>query len=146
MDAPGMIHPGPGATDPFDPVDVEDVRLRVVEPVLQWMLRPGELREYEIGWEPSMNPVDPEWSNMPGPVSPEGLPMDLVVRVTTSSSTLEHQLWIHGSWDKETLHHVAERLADDLQDWICEGVRWGEHPGPRQSPFSLVRSMMALPG
>jgi len=98
---------GPGIDDRFDPGDLDDVRGRVVMPVLDGLLRPGELRDVDLGRGPER---------------------EIWLLVTTSSG----RSWRSAFWfgpladPEETLGEVAFFLADRLEDWVCEDVVWGE--------------------
>jgi hypothetical protein len=41
---------GPGANDSFDPGDLDDLLARVVMPVVNSIIKPGELERVDLGW------------------------------------------------------------------------------------------------
>jgi hypothetical protein len=108
---------GPGADDLFDPWDLDDVRDRVVLPVVRSVLRPDELNGVEVGWGPGISPWNPD-----DPAD------ELWVLVhTTDESSWSCQIWDPvGGEQTETHGEVAYLLADRLEDWVCEGFAWGE--------------------
>jgi hypothetical protein len=98
----------------LDPADVPEVRRRVVEPVLAAMLRPGELDWLEVGC--STLDTTSWWS-----ASEFGAEVHVALAVRHERFTLplaEVGFWLRRAGD------LAERLADALQDWICE-TDWG---------------------
>jgi hypothetical protein len=97
---------GPGIDDRFDPEDLDDVRGRVVVPVLEGLLRPGELQGVEMGRGPTRQ---------------------IWLQVTASGRTWRSPFWFGPQDDpEETLGEVAYYLADRLEDWVCADVAWGE--------------------
>ncbi|MBT0767566.1 hypothetical protein KIH74_01435 [Kineosporia sp. J2-2] len=97
---------GPGVDDRFDPAALDDVRERVVLPVLEAVLRPGELERMELGQGPGQ---------------------ELLLRVMAAGRTWHGAFWFGPEADpEETLGEVAYYLADRLEDWVCEDVAWGE--------------------
>ncbi|GAB6900569.1 hypothetical protein [Kineosporia succinea] len=95
---------GPGIDDRFDSTDLEDVRDRVVVPVLDGLLRPGELEAADVARGPGQ---------------------EIRLAVTARGQTWNSGFWF-GADPEETLGEVAYYLADRLEDWICSDVAWGE--------------------
>jgi hypothetical protein len=114
----GMAHvSGPGSGDPFDPWDLDDVRERVVRPVLGSLIRPPDLERLDVGWGP----------REPGPPWPRSED-ELWLLVTAAGETWHSSLWqVELAEQLETLGQVAWTLADQLEDWVAEAVYWGEH-------------------
>jgi hypothetical protein len=97
---------GPGIDDRFDATDLDDVRGRVVHPVLDSLLRPGEMERVEVG----RGPAGEIW-----------------LRLTVAGHDWESAFWFGPQNDpEETLGEVAYFLADRLEDWVCREVAWGE--------------------
>jgi hypothetical protein len=97
---------GAGGDDPFDPWDLDDVRERVVMPVVSSLIRPADLQKVDVGWGPG----DELW-----------------VLVRADGATWHSQIWQIELADlMETMSDVAWALADRLEDWVCECVYWGE--------------------
>ncbi|GLY32153.1 hypothetical protein [Kineosporia sp. NBRC 101731] len=114
-------HPGPGAGDPFDPFALEDIRTRVVEPVLTWMLREGELEAYALGW------TDGDVHDWTEPENaPSGNHLTELTVIIRAGGQFQYCLWSPEQPDDETLDQVAHRFASSMQDWVAEWVRWGE--------------------
>lgn len=108
---------GPGADDLFDPWDLDDVRERVVLPVVRSVLGPDELRGVEVGW----GLVTYSWDR--GDPNDE---LGVLVR-TTGGASFRCQIWDPiGGEQTETHGQVACLLADHLEDWVCEDFVWGE--------------------
>lgn len=102
----------------LDPADVPEVRRRVVEPVLAAMLNAGEAAEVHLAIE------------MPGaswwtfPDSEEEPTVWLRLRV--EGEEFEHGVCKPGFWLDDAVE-IAEQLADQLRDWICEtSFGWGD--------------------
>lgn len=108
---------GPGSHDPFDPWDVEDVLERVVRPIVASLIRPADVRRVEVGW----GPRESAWW-------PFGRAEDeLWLLVATPGSVWHSQIWQLETADQlATLGAVAQRVADAMEDWVCEDVYWGE--------------------
>lgn len=148
-------------TRDLDLNDLDEVRRRVVDPVLAWMLRPGELVAAELVVAQDWPDTDNEdwawkrWPNNPEADRPGDAPnsLYLVVRAvgdeeqTAQLGTLGFSL--HDAAD------VAERLASTLADWICE-TRFGwadlrdwrglEIPEPPRDPLGRpVVGLWAVP-
>lgn len=97
---------GPGIDERFDSTDLDDVRDRVVRPVLEGLLRPGELQQMDVGRGPARQ---------------------IWLRLTVADRIWESAFWFGPQDDpEETLGEVAYFLADRLEDWVCEEVAWGE--------------------
>jgi hypothetical protein len=106
---------GPGGDDPFDPWDLDDVRERVVLPVVASLIRAPDVRRIDVGWGPR--------EAMPGFWSDD----ELWVLVDAAGSTWQSQIWqLELADQRQTLAEVAWELADRLEDWVCESVYWGE--------------------
>lgn len=108
---------GPGGDDLFDPWDIDDVRERVVLPVVRSVLRPNELRGVEVGWGLWTSSWD------------RGAPDDelWVLVHTTGEASFGCLIWDPvGGEQTETHGEVAYLLADRLEDWVCEDFAWGE--------------------
>jgi hypothetical protein len=43
---------GAGGADPFDPWDLDDLRERVVMPVVRSLIHPADLEKVDLGWGP----------------------------------------------------------------------------------------------
>ena len=97
---------GPGVDDRFDSADLEDVRGRVVMPVIEGLLRSGEVQQVAVG----RGPGEEIW-----------------LLVSAAGATWRSAFWFGTDPDpEETLGEVAYFLADRLEDWVCESVAWGE--------------------
>jgi len=142
-----MIHSaGAGGADPFDPWDLDDVRERVVMPVVSSLIRSADLEKVDVGWGPRepMVGFSGFLSNRPIPEDvPGGLHVfepdpaqqptllqaddELRLLVTAAGATWHSQLWqIESAEQMETMADVAWDLANRLEDWVCERVYWGE--------------------
>jgi hypothetical protein len=142
-----MIHStGAGGADPFDPWDLDDVRERVVMPVVCNLIRSADLEKVDVGWGP-MEPMLGFWEFLSERPTPEdglgGLYVfepdpaqkqtllqaddELWLLVTAGGATWHSQIWqIESAEQTETMADVAWALADRLEDWVCERVYWGE--------------------
>jgi len=97
---------GPGKDDRFDPCDLNDVRTRVVVPVLDGLLRPGELDRMTVGRGPAQ---------------------EIWLELTAGGRHWASAFWFGPLPDpEETLGEVAYFLADRLEDWVCADLAWGE--------------------
>lgn len=97
---------GPGIDDRFDSSDLDDIRGRVVMPVLEGLLRPGELQRVDVQRGPAR---------------------EIWLHVTASGRSWRSAFWFGPQEDpEETLGEVAYYLADRLEDWVCADVAWGE--------------------
>jgi len=146
--APMPHSTGPGGRDPFDPWDLEDVRERVVMPVISSLIPPADLETVDVGWGPrepmsgfgesrSTRPilkdgVEGLYFSERDPTQQPTLPQaddELWLLVTAAGATWHSQLWqIESAEQLETMTDVAWALADRLEDWVCERVYWGEQP------------------
>lgn len=97
---------GDGAADRFDPWDLDDIRARVALPVVASLVRPAELQHVDVGWRQD----------------------ELWVLVRAAGETWQAPIWeLYLAEPDETLADVAARLADRLEDWVCEtGFAWGQ--------------------
>ena len=134
---------GPGRDDPIDPQDLDDVRERVIHPVVSSLVRSPDLTRTDVGWG-TREPIMGFWSDPTPPGGgaflsqvmfrdagdrPTALQADgeLWVLVEAAGSTWHSQLWQPESSEQpQTLGQVAWDLADRLEDWVCEEVYWGE--------------------
>ncbi|GAB3266520.1 hypothetical protein [Kineosporia babensis] len=97
---------GPGIDDRFDSTDLDDIRQRIVTPVLEGLLRPGELQSVDLGRGPARQ---------------------IWLQVRAADRSWRAALWFGPEDDpQETLGEVAYYLADRLEDWVCADVAWGE--------------------
>jgi hypothetical protein len=138
---------GPGSDDRFDPRDLDDIRERVVLPVVSSLIATPDLTRIDVGWgprepilgfwfDPPMDPPGPEKeafsSRMvlrPAGEQPTELQADeeLWVLVAAAGSTWHSQIWqVESAEQRQTLSEVAWHLANQLEDWVCERVYWGE--------------------
>jgi hypothetical protein len=109
---------GPGCGDPFDPWDLDDVRERVVRPVVAALVRPADLRRVEVRWGPGEAAVVPVWHHGDE---------ELWALVEAAGSTWASSIWqLEAAEQLETLADVAWRLADQLEDWVSEDLYRGE--------------------
>jgi hypothetical protein len=137
---------GPGCGDRFDPWDLDDVRERVVLPVVSSLIRALDVSRIDVGWGPR-EPILGFWSDPPVPPvlgdeaftswmvlsetgeQPTALEADgeLWVLVEAAGSTWQSQIWqAEAAGHLQTLGEVAWELANRLEDWVCEQVYWGE--------------------
>ncbi len=118
---PPASHPRPGpVTDATDP-ELATLRRDVVEPVVTSVLSAQELEALELSW------------------GVDGDGADVWVRLTARGELFEH--WLSSpEWDGHAPRNpavLAERLADQLEDWVCETrFAWGER---RVAHFTLTR-------
>lgn len=111
VDAPELDRARPGiVTDALD-VTLRELRRRAVDPVIGGLLRPGELDELAVHWGEA------------------GLPEDVWVRLVAGGEVFL-QLLSSRAWEGEQragAEELAARLADHLEDWICETrFGWGQ--------------------
>ena len=131
---------GPGIHDRFDPWDLDDVRDRIVLPVVHSLFGPDELTRVEVDLRAGVRPVKPALpracrslvheshpshgsaaTNLPDPWE------ELWALVTVLRRTWKGAIWtIDGVAPEDTLDDIAFALADRLEDWSCENVFWGE--------------------
>lgn len=120
-----------GGRDPFDPRDVEDIRQRIVVPVVDSLIRSHELQELDVSLRPSISLTgffdETEGlvmrdGNMPSESSDS---MDLWVTVKARGETWNSQIWVNGD-EYETLGQAAQVFADLLEQWVNEGFARGE--------------------
>lgn len=127
------LSPNPDAAVPFDPFDLDRVRQQVVEPIVAALLHPGELDDLQVTWTTPQRLLHLEQYR--GQRHQE----DLFVLVTARGEEFYDILW-HPDWGIETTAAVGRRLADHLEDWVCETrFAWGER---RLVPESML---IALP-
>jgi hypothetical protein len=121
---------------------MDDVRERVVRPVVSALIRPPDLERVQVGWGPR-EPVLGLRSDRPAPganlhglyiaepaageLRPLRADDELWVLIAAAGATWHSQIWdIDTAEQLETLAEVAWALADRLEDWVCEAVYWGE--------------------
>ncbi|WP_019875458.1 hypothetical protein [Sporichthya polymorpha] len=136
--------------------DLDEVRRRVVDPVLSAMLRPGELVSADLVVADDWPDTDEtrwawkRWPNNPNAARPGDEPdsLYLVIRAIEGE---EHTAWLGTlGFYLHDVDDIVERLVSDLNDWICETrFGWGqlrgmdtEPPGPRAEPSG--RSVVGL--
>lgn len=117
---------GPGAGDPFDPFDLDDVRMRVVMPVVTALVSPADLKRVEIGWvsllpRGQISPVRGALAADPGDDD------NLWVVVTAAGSKMECELWQRDQIAPyDTLGEAAFQFAIRLEEWVDGCIGWGE--------------------
>jgi hypothetical protein len=111
------------AEELFEPMgDLEVIKQRVVVPVVSSLLKREELLGIDL-WRGAPSP---EWDFGAAMM---GKPGDIWVRVTAITETWVGSLWAAGPVNRhgEELSHVADQLANRLEDWVCEtSFAWGE--------------------
>jgi hypothetical protein len=118
---------GPGANDPFDPHDLDEVRMRIVMPVVTSLIRPGELERVTVEWSPPLTHDDSVPLGPAGTGRPRKGDEQLRVLVVARGSTWESSIWASDvNAPDDTMDRIAFRFADQLEDWVCECVAWGE--------------------
>lgn len=141
---------GPGANDPFDPDDLDDVLARVVMPVVSSIIKPGELQQVDLGWGPRLpegeeEKADRELLSTTYGIEADNGGNDLYVLVVASGRTFEWPVWKPEFREPgETLDSIAFSFADVLEDFVFDCVApWGELriaryaiPERRSSPHS----------
>lgn len=110
---------GPGAQDRFDPYDLEDVRERIVLPIVNSLITPDELRQVDVGWGPRLpRTVDQLlWAQRHLPDQSK----DLWVLVRAAGKTLEWQLWLPTNPQNDpmaTLGDIAFDYALRVEQWV----------------------------
>jgi hypothetical protein len=113
---------GPGADDLFNPHDLDEVKNRVVMPVVMSLIGPDQLETVEVGW----GPLSPDLAEDGKPM---GWDRDLWVLVVASGYSLELQLWqpenTQNSPD-DTLDEIAFGYALRVEQWVDDCFGWGE--------------------
>jgi hypothetical protein len=109
---------GPGGSDPIDPSDVDDLRTRVVLPVVAGLIRPPDLEIVDVGG----GTREPVWDYGP-PVSPTVIEFDEAFSNSSPSSTS----MAFGS--SITLSGPRERILRQVDDelWVlvtAAGSTW----------------------
>jgi len=108
----GWPTPPTGDTDASDPA-LADVRRRVVDPVVASLFTPGEIDELTLQWE--------------SPPRSGNVWVRLVAGGEPFEAPLIHEA-VDGSDEREPVEAVAARLADWLEDFVCETeFAWGQH-------------------
>jgi hypothetical protein len=101
--------PGP-VTDAVDPV-LRELRRRAVDPVVASLLSPDEVDEVSVHWGAGGEPGD-VW-------------VRLVARGELFQDLLSSSAWEGTGRAGPAV--LAERLADHLEDWLCETrFAWGQ--------------------
>ncbi len=101
-----------GETDASDPA-LADLRRRVVDPVVASLFTPDELDELALQWE--------------SPPRSGNVWVRLVAGGERFAATLIEEP-LDDSAERESLEDVAARLADRLEDFVCETeFAWGQH-------------------
>jgi len=110
-DAPGRDWARPGDVTDASDATLRELRRRAVDPVVAGLLQPGELDELTVHWGEA------------------GLPGDVWVRLVARGEAFT-QLLSSSDWEGEQragAEELAARLADQLEDWICETTfGWGQ--------------------
>jgi hypothetical protein len=108
---PDSHWPHPGDVTDVSDATLRELRRRAVDPVVGGLLRPGELEELTVHWGEA------------------GLPGDVWVRLVAGGEVFV-QLLSSPAWEGEEragVEALAARLADHLEDWICETrFGWGQ--------------------
>ncbi len=113
--------------------DLDEVRRRVVDPVLSAMLRPGELVSADLvvadDW-PDTDETHWAWKRWPNnsDAPRPGDEPDSLYLVVRPGDNERHTAWL-GTLDfsRHDAAEIAERLASGLHDWIAESsFGWGE--------------------
>ncbi len=108
----GWPTPPTGDTDAIDPV-LAELRRRVVDPVVASLFSPDELDELALQWE--------------SPPCSGNVWIRLVAGGEPFEATLIHRA-VDGSDEREPVEAVEARLADWLEDFVCETeFAWGQH-------------------
>jgi hypothetical protein len=122
---------GPGAHDAFVPRDLDDVRERVVMPVVHSLVRPDELESVDVGWGWRLPDRYREWDSR----EPHDYERDLFVLVAAMGKTLEWQIWIPGqNAPADTLDEVAYNFALRLEQWAEDVLG---HPQPQVARYQI---------
>jgi hypothetical protein len=116
---------GEGRLDAFDPMDLDDIRRRVVDPVFMALIHPRDLDRLDV--RIGRGPQDPDLGHVAVPG--EG---DVWVRVRLDEAVWDHVLGSHSATgERPTLGEVVWWLASEMSDWTCESVYWAEQPTSR---------------
>lgn len=118
------VNAGPGALDPCDPEDLDDLRQRVVLPVVNSLLAADELVSVEVRRGPDEDYIR-TWS---ATLATDELESIWVLVVARDGERWGSTVWSsQTAWTARTLGEVAATLADHLEDWVCEtGFGWGQ--------------------
>ena len=122
-----MVRPsdvkGPGVNDKLEPADLDDVRARVLLPVVTKLIPPSLLQNADVGWGPSLSRERPYIE----PGSDRKLwddENDLFVSISSSGNNLLWQLWqLDYSWHCESLGDAVFALASRTEQWVLEILR-----------------------
>jgi hypothetical protein len=138
---------GPGADDELDPEDLDDIRARVVLPVVTSLLTADELVSVDVVRRRATPPptaadlptgtgvyvsfLDVQWGPAVVDDAAPAADEDAEVWVVVEARGDERGEWLlHSpSWgpDDATLGQVAWQLADQIADWVCETrFGWGD--------------------
>jgi hypothetical protein len=108
--------------DRFDPWDLDDVRERVVRPVISSLIKAADVKQLLLGWGPQK--AANHWR---AGIDVEDWKEQLWLLVRVEDSTWHSQIWMPDMAEQlDTLAEVAGWLADRLEGWVCECVYWGE--------------------
>jgi hypothetical protein len=91
---------GEAPGDRFEPNALEDVLHRVVRPVVDDLVGPGDLEQLAVGWAPETT-----------------RPRVLLVTLVARGAFWSTELWREGSPERASAD-VASGLARELGDWI----------------------------
>jgi hypothetical protein len=121
-----LVDPEPLAEYDLDLKDDFELLRRVVEPVVNGLFSPQEITSVEIVRERNRQVPRVAW---PNPASPRQhwpldlpLPREVRCRVTAANGEVE-DVWL-GYEGVTNAHHVADKLAEDLEDAYSESS-WG---------------------
>jgi hypothetical protein len=131
---------GPGTQDLFDPHDLDDVRNRIVMPVITSLIRPEELERVEVGWGPFLQ----DTVQMTERAALASWRKDLWVLIAVAGKTLEWQLWQPDSTQNcrdDTVNRIAFAYALGVEQWVQECLgRHGEQVAKYVIPARDSRS------
>jgi hypothetical protein len=142
---------GPGADDVLDPGDLDDIRARVVLPVVTGLLTADELVSVDVVRRRAAAPLSPAdvppgtgvyFSVLAITYAPPGGDTQDRDEEDPDDARVD-ELWVvlearddeHGEWlvhspygpQQGTLGDAASQLADQMTDWVCETrFGWGQ--------------------
>lgn len=113
--------------------DLDEVRRRVVDPVLAALLRPGELVSAELVVADDWPDTDNEdwafkrWPNNPDAVRPGDRPNSLFLILRAAEDELHVARLGELTFSRVDATSTATEFASRLSDWICESrFGWGD--------------------
>jgi hypothetical protein len=112
---------GPGAMDKFYPEDLDEVRERVLLPVVTKLIQPDVLERAEVGWGPSLSKeyIPQLAMGAQGQLCDYG--HDLFVYISAAGNSLHWQIWQPDlAWRFESLQDVVFDLAMRVEQWALE--------------------------